>query len=335
MTNLCKSPTSEMCPPLSPRVLSVQSHVVSGYCGNKSATFPLQLLKFEVDVLNTVQFSNHTQYKVAKGQIYKGEEVKVIHEGLKENNILPLYDHVLSGYMAGVDYIEAIADLIKDIKAQRKFSGLSCCYTFDPVLGDDGLGYYVPGGETVAEAYKKHLLPLADVITPNRFEASTLSGQTIDTSSTEAVQQALMAINVFHNIGIRVVVITSLEVSEKEDELMCILSYSPGLNKNGFIEGGDSKAEKWSIRFPKLSCHFTGTGDLFSALLLGNLHDSKFDFKKSLENTANAVQGVLEKTFAWHRQVNDGSVQSRELRLVQNVDCIVNPKKLYEAKKIE
>ena len=35
---------------LAPRVLSVQSHVVSGYVGNKSATFPLQLLGFEVSV---------------------------------------------------------------------------------------------------------------------------------------------------------------------------------------------------------------------------------------------------------------------------------------------
>ncbi len=42
------------------RILSVQSHVVSGYVGNKAATFPLQLLGFEVDAINSVQFSNHT-----------------------------------------------------------------------------------------------------------------------------------------------------------------------------------------------------------------------------------------------------------------------------------
>jgi hypothetical protein len=41
----------------SKRVLSVQSHVVSGYVGNKSATFPLQLLGFEVDAINSVQVS--------------------------------------------------------------------------------------------------------------------------------------------------------------------------------------------------------------------------------------------------------------------------------------
>ena len=33
------------------RLLSIQSHVVSGYVGNKSATFPLQLLGFEVKYL--------------------------------------------------------------------------------------------------------------------------------------------------------------------------------------------------------------------------------------------------------------------------------------------
>lgn len=68
------------------RVLSIQSHVVSGYCGNKSAVFPLQVmvnvtffqthlcafiqtLGFEVDFINSVQFSNHTGYGAWTGQV--------------------------------------------------------------------------------------------------------------------------------------------------------------------------------------------------------------------------------------------------------------------------
>lgn len=43
-----------------PRVLSIQSHVVHGHAGNKCAIFPLQLLGFDVDPINSVQFSNHT-----------------------------------------------------------------------------------------------------------------------------------------------------------------------------------------------------------------------------------------------------------------------------------
>lgn len=42
------------------RVLSIQSHVVSGYVGNKAATFPLQVLGYDVDAINSVHFSNHT-----------------------------------------------------------------------------------------------------------------------------------------------------------------------------------------------------------------------------------------------------------------------------------
>ena len=45
---------------LSGRVLSIQSHVVHGYVGNKCCVFPLQLMRFEVDHICSVQFSNHT-----------------------------------------------------------------------------------------------------------------------------------------------------------------------------------------------------------------------------------------------------------------------------------
>lgn len=57
-----------MAPPMEPdlglssagRVLSIQSHTVHGYVGNKAAVLPLQLLGFDVDPVNSVQFSNHT-----------------------------------------------------------------------------------------------------------------------------------------------------------------------------------------------------------------------------------------------------------------------------------
>ena len=47
-------------------MLSVQSHVVSGYVGNRAAMFPLQLLGFDADCINSVQYSNHTQYPAVK-----------------------------------------------------------------------------------------------------------------------------------------------------------------------------------------------------------------------------------------------------------------------------
>ena len=41
--------------PLAPRVLSVQSHVVSGYVGNKCVVLPLALLGYDVDPVMSVQ----------------------------------------------------------------------------------------------------------------------------------------------------------------------------------------------------------------------------------------------------------------------------------------
>lgn len=304
-----------------PRLLSVQSHVVSGYCGNKSATFPLQLLEFEVDIVNSVQLSNHTQYKVTRGKIFDGDHLKELHSGLKANNILPLYDHILSGYVADVKYIESLADLVRETKLERKEKGLSCLYTLDPVLGDDGTGYYVPNGQCIADAYKKNVLPLADILTPNRFEASILSGVNIDSDSDQAMEQATQAIEVFHKMGIKVVIITSMEL-HSEEELTCILSSRLDGHERVLL----------SIRVPKLQCPFTGTGDLFAALITGWLTKTNFDVKKSFENTVNSIHEILEDTLTWCKHRNDFSVQNYELRLVQNKAKIMNPSKRFEAK---
>uniref|UniRef100_A0A914QWF0 pyridoxal kinase n=1 Tax=Panagrolaimus davidi TaxID=227884 RepID=A0A914QWF0_9BILA len=52
------------------RVLSIQSHIVSGYAGNKCSVFPLQLHGFEVDFINSVQFSHHTGKRILQLYFY-------------------------------------------------------------------------------------------------------------------------------------------------------------------------------------------------------------------------------------------------------------------------
>ena len=73
-------------PPASRRVLSIQSHVVHGSVGNKSATFPLQLLGFEVDPINSVQLSNHMGYPHYGGQITAAGELEKLVHGLDIND---------------------------------------------------------------------------------------------------------------------------------------------------------------------------------------------------------------------------------------------------------
>ena len=78
------------------KILSIQSHVVHGYVGNRAAVFPLQLLDFEVDFINSVQFSNQTGYKSFRGQRLNSEDLSELFLGLKENDLLK-YTHILTG----------------------------------------------------------------------------------------------------------------------------------------------------------------------------------------------------------------------------------------------
>ena len=88
------------------RVLSVQSHVVCGCVGNRAVVFPLQLLGFDTDFINTVEFSNHTGYPHITGTKMSGSQLEEIVHGLTANQLLD-YDIVISGYIGKVVVISA------------------------------------------------------------------------------------------------------------------------------------------------------------------------------------------------------------------------------------
>ncbi|XP_042619264.1 pyridoxal kinase-like [Cyprinus carpio] len=153
------------------RVLSVQSHVVRGYVGNKSASFPLQVLGFEVDTINSVQFSNHTGYEHWKGQVLTADELHVLYEGIKLNNVNQ-YDYVLTGYTRDDSFLDMVVDIVQELKRANP----NLVYVCDPVLGDNG-AMYVP--ENLLPIYRCKVVPAADIITPNQFEAELLTGRNI------------------------------------------------------------------------------------------------------------------------------------------------------------
>jgi pyridoxine kinase len=74
------------------KVLSIQSHVVHGHVGNTAATFPLQLLGYQVDVINSVQLSNHTGYTHYKGQVLEAVQLQELIAGLRSNKLLKYFN---------------------------------------------------------------------------------------------------------------------------------------------------------------------------------------------------------------------------------------------------
>ncbi|XP_011809512.1 PREDICTED: pyridoxal kinase isoform X2 [Colobus angolensis palliatus] len=276
------------------RVLSIQSHVVRGYVGNRAATFPLQVLGFEVDAVNSVQFSNHTGYAHWKGQVLNSDELQELYEGLKLNNVNK-YDYVLT----------------------------AC----DPVLGDkwDGEGsMYVP--EDLLPVYKEKVVPVADIITPNEFEAELLSGRKIHSQ-----EEALAVMDMLHAMGPDTVVITSSNLpSPQGSDYLIVLGSQRRRNPAGSVV-----MERIRMDIRKVDAVFVGTGDLFAAMLLAWTHKHPNNLKVACEKTVSALHHVLQRTIQCAKaQAGEGvkpSPMQLELRMVQSKREIEDPEIVFQA----
>ncbi|CAD7004805.1 pyridoxal kinase [Ceratitis capitata] len=297
-------------PGLNRRVLSIQSHVVHGYVGNKSAAFPLQVLGFEVDAINSVQLSNHTGYRSIKGQVLQEKELAELFEGLEANNLLQCYTHLLTGYTGSASFLSRISNIVSKLREINP----QLIYVCDPVMGDNGK-MYVP--EDLLPIYREKIIPLADIITPNQYEVELLTERKISNES-----DVWSAVQWFHDRGIDTVVISSSELGE-ENELRAFLS-----KKND---------KRYILNIPRQGngISFTGTGDLFASLFLAHSHGTN-NLGSTLEKTIASLQAVIKRTLdSMPAEVLSGkrkvTAQECELKLIQSKNVIENPEVVLKA----
>ncbi|XP_076247220.1 pyridoxal kinase isoform X2 [Calliopsis andreniformis] len=258
----------------------------------------LKLLGFEVDAINSVQLSNHTGYKVFKGQVLNDKDLEDLMDGLIQND-LDNYTHLLTGYVGSASFLKRIAGVVRTLKSKNP----DLIYVCDPVMGDDGK-MYVP--ETLKEIYKTEIVPLADILTPNQFEVELLTGIKVST-----VSELQNAIKELHKIGPQTVAVSSTEI---DDKLTAVFSTIK-----------DKKLIK--IDIPKIPSNFTGSGDLFAALFLAHTY-LQDNIKDAIEKTVNSLHSVLLQTYEHSQACRDEKSQSAkkiELRLIQSKNCIENP----------
>jgi len=305
------------------RVLSIQSHVVHGYVGNKAAVFPLQLLGFDVDIVNSVHFSNHTGYPNGfEGDVLDGDQLKTILEGLKRNGLLENVGHVLTGYIGKETFLRGVIDVLQTLR-NLSTEGKRVRYVCDPVLGDSGK-FYVP--QSLVAIYRDEVIPLADVVTPNQFEVEQLTG--ISVCNMEAAKRAC---RILHDMGPELVVITSLVFKDegdlvKGDKTITILASSRVKSETG---GYDD--ELWSIDSPILPGRFTGTGDLCAALLLGWTAREPNNLPLVMQKVISTMYSVIKTTWEQSKSLNE---KNNELRLIQSKKAIEEPPSLFEAQRI-
>ncbi|CAL8267118.1 unnamed protein product [Lota lota] len=300
------------------RVLSIQSHVVRGYVGNKSATFPLQVLGFEVDSINSVQFSNHTGYAHWKGQVLTAEELNVLYDGIKLNHVNH-YDYVLTGYSRDMSFLETVVDIVAELKKANP----SLVYVCDPVMGDHG-AMYVP--EMLLPVYRDKVVPVANILTPNQFEAELLTGRKMKTE-----KDAVEIMDLLHKMGPETVVLTSTDLPSKLGDQYLVVLGSQRIVK----PDGTSSSQKIRMDIPKVDAVFVGTGDLFAAMLLAWTHHHPKDLKAACEKTVSLMHHVIKRTITYANEIagpgKKPTPSQLELRMVQSKADIEDPALVVQA----
>lgn len=94
------------------------------------------------------------------------QEITDLYDGLKQS-YLDDFDMMLSGYIPGAEAVQAVGRIAAELKAKAASTPGGFFWVLDPVMGDNGRLYVA---DDVVPAYKS-LLPHADLILPNQFEA--------------------------------------------------------------------------------------------------------------------------------------------------------------------
>ncbi|MDR0402933.1 MAG: pyridoxal kinase [Treponema sp.] len=326
-------------------VLSIQSHVAYGHAGNSAAVFPLQRLGREVWAVHTVEFSNHTGYKAWRGKVLGSSLVEEIVLGLEERGVLGNCEAVLSGYLGDASMGRAILGAVKRVRAAAP-KVLYCC---DPVMGDVGRGFYV--SPDIPDMFRREVVPLADIITPNQFELEALTG--IETAGLDG---AVGAIEALHKAGPKIVLVTSYRQGQVSGALADPASESPPPDENpastessastgGSTSTGSSAStgspasrnlemlasdgrDIYSVCTPELYFEnismMAGSGDLTTAVFLSRYLETG-DIRRTLELTAASVYGIIEAT---HK------AGIREISIVTAQEELVNPSRNFKVNKL-
>ncbi|EJG0933752.1 pyridoxal kinase PdxY [Vibrio parahaemolyticus] len=252
-------------------ILSIQSHVVYGHAGNSSAVFPIQRMGIDAWPIHTVQYSNHTQYEQGwKGQKFCSDDVRTLLHGLDNINTLGECGAVLSGYQGSPDQCKAVADVVRSVKE----SNHNAIYVCDPVMGDPDKGCIVADG--VREEITQSLLPISDVIVPNQYELTAMTGVEI-----HSVYDAVTACKEALKLGPKIVLVKHLH--SIDSDMFSMILATP---KACYL------TQRPNIEFKQQP---VGVGDLisavFTACLMKNMSPTV-----AFRHTNNAIYGVLDMT---------------------------------------
>lgn len=285
-------------------ILSIQSHVVFGCAGNSAAVFPMRRMGMEVWPINTVQFSNHTQYQQGwKGMAMPAGHISELVDGLSAIEETQACDAVLSGYLGSAAQGQEIITAVQKIKRDNP----NAIYFCDPVMGHPEKGCIV--APEVEMFFKESALASADIVAPNLLELESLSGMVINT-----LDQVIAANKQLIDKGVKMVVVKHLSrAGVQKDRFEMLLTTKEGsYHISRPLYDFDAKRQP------------VGAGDLISGVMLANLIAGYVPVE-AFERTNAAVDSVMQETF------NRGAY---ELQIIASQEQFNAPDIIVKAEKV-
>ena len=153
-----------------PAILILSSQVAASRVGGGAQGLALGRLGIETILVPTVLFGRHPGHGPPGGRAVDPEVMQAMLEAIEDQGVFDTLDAVITGYFSLAEQVELAGEILASIRTVNPGCGLFV----DPVMGDEGGGLYVK--QDVADAIVSELLPRADLIAPNAWELSQLSG---------------------------------------------------------------------------------------------------------------------------------------------------------------
>lgn len=245
-------------------VLVISSHVIRGSVGTRASVNALEHMGYPVWAMLTVSMPWQPDHGPSHRLIVPEKDFQAWADDIERSAWTNEIAAVLTGYFGSAEQVVIAAGLIRKLKEKNP----SLIYFCDPVIGDES-GLYV--GADIARNIVEHLIPLADIIKPNRSELEWISGKKLDDN--QSIISAIRA------LGCHTTLVTSS---------WPLLKNATG---NLLVSGNTILlAEHPIVKDP-----VSGLGDMTGALFIARLLDGDSE-EEALRFATASVYALLQET---------------------------------------
>ncbi len=251
-----------------PRVAAVHDLSGFGRCSLTIVMPTLSAMGVQCCPVPTAYLSTHTGGFTGNTFLDLTGQMAPVTEHWKREGVT--FDAVYTGFMGSREQMRLTAELI------RTFKRSETVVVIDPVMGDHGKPYRTYTPEMCAAMCE--LAECADVLTPNRTEASILLGVPYDSLRLDTETGCRKWARELSLDGRRSVVLTGVSVEEDTVGAVC---YDRETDEISFVGAR------------RVNSEFHGTGDLFASVLTGALVQGR-----NLTDAAQAAADFVSLTAA-------------------------------------